>query len=535
MVSKRMQIAAGRRQNGPVAQPNPLPAPIGGWVTAQNLASSKDGTCTVLTNAYATTTGVRLRGGNILHATLPDVVESMMNYVGSTNQQLFAASDGNIYNVTSVADPNVTPAPVVTGQTSNYYARANFAATGAYFMYAVNGTDRAQLFDGSTWQAVGAATTPIAVTGAPTDDWSHVNVYRNRLYFVRKDNLIIDYLPVDSVGGAAQQLSLGGIFLKGGSISFTATWSSESGSSALNDYLVVVSTMGEAAIFQGSFPSGTDWSFVGVYDISRPMGINAWMKAGGDVVIATERGAVPVSAARYKDPAALALDAVSRPIEPNWSREAKARSTMPWELAKWDSRGLFYVVMPVTSPQNEPINFTGNLQTGAWSLYSGWGMRCQAIHNDQMYFGRNDGTIRIAEVTGYDLTEPYTAQVAYSWSHLGSPGYTKTVVQAKADFLTSYPFAVQISASTGYQVMWPSPPNIAIDNSPASVFDVGLWDVARWDEGAVAFPKSTRWVSVGQTGEIFAMQLQIPVGSVNTPDAELIMLNMTLERGGLVV
>jgi hypothetical protein len=536
MISKRMEVAIARKsRGGAVAQPKPMPAPTGGWVTAQNLAASKEGTCAVLTNAYATTTGIRVRGGNILYATLPGPVESMMNYVGAVSQQMFAASMGGIYPITTVANPSITPTPDITGQTSNYYSRANFATTGTYYMYAVNGTDEAQLFDGVDWQQVGAATTPIAVTGTDTSTWSHVNVYRNRLYFTRLNDLVIDYLPVDQVGGAASQLSLAGIFLKGGSVYFTATWSSESGSSALNDYLVVVSTMGEAAIFQGSFPSGPDWQYVGVYEISKPLGINGWMKAGGDIVIETERGAVPVSAARYKDPAALALDAVSRAIEPNWTKEVRERRTLPWEMAKWDSKGLFYIIMPVTSASNAPINFTGNLQTGAWSLYDGWGMRCHAIHNDQMYFGTNEGTVRVAEVSGYDLDKPYNAQIAYAWNHMGAPGNVKTIRQARADFITTYPFAVDISASTGYVINFPVAPNVEADNTPASVYDVGQWDLAVFDGGSANYPKSTRWQSVGTTGDIFAMQIQIPVGSVNTPDAELVIMHVTLEGGGLVV
>jgi len=533
MVSRRMQIAAGRRQSGPVARPVSMPAPTGGWVTAQNLAASKDGTCTVLTNAYATTTGIRVRGGNLKYATMSGPVESMMNYVGAVSQQMFAGAGGNIYPLTSVIDPDVIPTPSVTGQTSNYYARANFATTGGYYMYAVNGTDRAQLYDGTTWQAVDAASTPIAVSGATTEEWSHVNVYRNRLYFVRLNQLVIDYLPVDSVGGVAQQLSLSGIFLKGGSVLFTATWSSESGSSALNDYLVVVSTMGEAAIFQGSFPSGTDWQYVGVYEISKPMGVNAWMKAGGDIIIATERGAVPVSAARYKDPAALSLDAVSRSIEPNWTKEARVRSSLPWELLKWDSKGLFYVVMPTTSTANASMNFTGNLQTGAWSLYTGWAMRCGSIHNEQMYFGCDDGTVRTAEVGGYDMGMPYNVNIGFSWSHMGNPGFTKTIRQAKAEFLTAYPFSVQISASVGYFTSFPSPPPVLIDPANSSLWDVGEFDVAIWD--SIPATKSTRMQSIGATGDVFSLQIQIPVGTVNTPDAEIMILHATVEQGAFGV
>jgi len=519
-----------------VSRDKAIPAPIGGWVSAQNLAASAAGTCLVLDNMYPTTTGLRIRGGNRLHATVGSVpVQSLMGYVGGTVKSMFAAAGGSVYNITTVANPAIPPAPAFSGQTSNYYAHVNFATTGGYFMYAVNGTDLARLYNGTTWTAINGASVP-AITGATTSTFSHVNVYRNRIYFVEKNTLIVDYLPVDSIGGAAAQLNLAGIFRKGGAVLFTATWSSESGSSSLNDYFVVVSTEGEIAIFTGSYPGGADWSLVGTAEGPEPLGVNAWFKAGGDIAIETITGLITVSAIKLKDPGALAVDALSSAIEPDWRREASLRRTVPWEAVKWVEKGLLYVSVPSVSVSTAPLVYVKNLATGAWGgPYKGWDARCMLVHNRQLYFGANDGTIRIAEIGGRDGTMPYTGLIGFAWDHIGTPGYTKTVKQARADFITTQPFAVQISASVNYVSSFPSPPNATTDAIPTSLFDVGLWGEAIWDGGTALFPKSTRWVSIGTTGDIFSMQIQIPIGATETPSAELTILHLTYEQGALTV
>lgn len=533
MNAPRMALAS-RPQKRMVSVPKSIAAPIGGWVTAQNIAASQEGTCLVLDNWFPTTTGLRLRGGNVKIATLgEEPVESLIGYNGAAVER-FAASDGNIYNITIVADPEVPPAPVVTGQSSNYYSHVNFSTTGGDFLYAVNGTDLALLYDGTNWTPIDGASTP-AITGADTSSFTHVNVYRNRLYFVSSVENIVYYLPVDSIGGAASALSLSGIFRKGGRPYFTATWSSESGASSLNDYLVVVSTEGEAAIFQGSFPGGTDWSLVAVVEISPPLGINGWMKAGGDIVVATERGMVPISAARVKDPAALALDAVSRKIEPTWTKEAFARSALPWEIAKWDGKTAFYVNTPVTNATDNPITLVGNLQTGAWCRYTGWDTRCLLVSGGQMYFGSNDGTVRQAEASGYDDDMPYNCEVALAWDHLGLPAYYKSLRMTKAEFVTDILFNVRISASTDYTQSFPVAPNVLPDTNPSSLWDVGLWDVAVWDDGAIPITRSTRWLSIGRSGEVFSLQFQVAMGNNRAPNSELAILHLLYETGGIVV
>ena len=69
--------------------------------------------------------------------------------------------------------------------------------------------------------------------------------------FVKRDSLKAYYLPVASIGGAAQDVSLSGVFQRGGKLLLGATWSLDSGD-GMDDKCVFVSDRGEAAIYSGA-------------------------------------------------------------------------------------------------------------------------------------------------------------------------------------------------------------------------------------------------------------------------------------------
>lgn len=516
------------------------PAPVLGWVSAQNQSAARPGTALVLENFFPTATGIEVMGGSQTHATvsLTDPCESLMSYVGAT-RKLFAGCDGSIFNVTTVADPDVPPAADVTGQTSNYYSHINFATVAGTFMYACNDDDEPQLYDGSAWAQITAASVPIAITGVTggTAGLSQVSAYRNRLFFVQHGTMNVWALPVGQLGGAAIQISLAGVFKKGGSVLYCATWSLDSGD-GLDDKFVIVSSEGEVAVYQGSDPSDpNDWSIVGVYDCPPPMGKNGFMRAGGDLILLTEQGAIPVSQAVTKDRGALALSAVSRNIEPDWVSDARTRKSMPWEVVKWPAKGRAIFSVPVTGDDTTtpPWCFVVNLQTGAWCKRTGWNTRCLALHGDFAYFGTNDGRIVQMEITGADDGEIYYAKSAFAWDHMGAPGYEKTVASARAQFRLSTTITPQISVSKDYGVEFPTPPNVSSPGSSPGVWDVGLWDVAQWDVGSSPVAYDTRWVSIGDTGFVIAPQLQITLGSEQLPVAEFVVMTVLYESGEIML
>lgn len=508
----------------------PFVAPTKGWLSATNLAQVPPGYAYTLENWFPTSTGIRLRRGCQQQATMgSNAIKSLMTYIGGTTRKLFGASTGSISRLDNVASATAAPTADVTGQTSDYYSHLNFATAGGNYMTVVNGTDTAQLYDGTTWTAS-------TITGVTTSKLSHVWAYKNREFFVEKGTMRVWYLPINSITGAAASISLAGVFQKGGSVVLGATWSVNNGVT-IDDKIVFISSEGEYAIYQGADPAdAATWSLVGLYAGSPPLGTNqnGYMKAGADLLILTQAGIVPLTAIMNKDPAALSISAVTKAIAPDWIAESQARLGLPWEIIKWPSRSYALVNCPVTGSSTPAISFVVNLETGAWCKYTGWDTRCLALHNDYVYFGTNAGTIQQAEVTGADNGALIYHTYVGHMDHLGATGFTKTVKQARATFRTLSVFTPQLSISTDYVVSIPTAPSAA---SPASsaIWDAGTWDNVLWDVGSVYATYSTLWVSIGKTGYAHAPVLQVTSGSTSPPSAELVLYEVTVERGGLVV
>lgn len=531
-----------RAQIRQTAKPNPqkgppphktFQAPTRGWIANENLAASQPGGARILENWFCTSTSIRTRGGSLKYATISTgPVERAWTYKSGNVEQFFASDEENIFDITTVADPDVIPTADVTGQTSGYYSTAQFGTAGGDFLYAVNGTDDAQLYDGSTWTTVNSGSSP-AITGVSTAALSFVWSFANRLFFVEENTMNAWYLAVDSIGGTANSFSLAGLFQEGGSLLYGGKWSLDSGD-GLDDKCVFVSTTGEVAIFQGTNPgSAADWQKVGIYKITPPMGMNATMTAGGDFLMATEDAIVPISEAINKDAAALSLVSVTAAIEPEWKREVIARKTIPWEIIKWPTFNMMVVSLPVPDEGIEPYCFVANLETGAWQKYTGWNTRCLAHYADYGYFGTNTGTIHKMEVGGSDDGEPYVCTYVGLPDHIDAPGVTKTIKAARSIFLSSVPFNAKISASVNYQITLPTPPSSVTDYT-TDEWDSGLWDQALWDAGTTQ-TVSTRWVTIDKTGFSVSPQIQITCGVTPFPRTELIAYDVIYELGAVMV
>lgn len=374
------------------------------------------------------------------------------------------------------------------------------------------------------------AASSITIASADTTTFSAVWLYRNRLFFVVKDSLKAEYLPVDSVGGTAAEVSLAGVFQRGGSLLFGATWSLDSGS-GLDDKCVFVSTEGEIAIYEGADPStSTDWRLVGRYDSAKPLGVNASMQAGGDLVIATVEGIFPLSEIIRKDPAALSMSAVSRAIDPLWTYEA-GRATRPVELVKWSDRSLAVVTLPDANR-----TLVVHLQTGAWGVAKGWQAQCCETFVGKAYIGLSDGTIAAIDETGLDIAAPYTARYCHAFEDFGAANY-KTAQQIRCIFFAPGPFNLKVSAASNFATDFPSAPSDVGLSSNFLIWGSSNWDEALWWDESLAegtSTYSTNWNAVTGAGHVLAPQVQITSGSTVKPLIELLRIDMTLREGRFV-
>ena len=245
---------------------------------------------------------------------------------------------------------------------------------------------------------------------------------------------------------------------------------------------------------------------------------------------------VPISVAVNKEPAQLSLGSVSQAIEPTWAREAADRKTYPWEIAKWSSKNLALITLPTGSEDvTDHYCLVQNLETGAFARYTGWETRCSIVYQDQLYFGTSGGRVVQAEVGGDDDGEPYYPVCVYNWDALDALGYLKTVVQARATFVTASAIIPDLSVSADYFVDLPSKPNAPTVGNTPSLWDVGKWDEAVWDFGAQKTTFSTRWVSIGRSGYAIAPQWQMTCSGEVQPTAEFIEMTITYRMGEIVV
>lgn len=516
-----------------VSVPYSFMPPVRGLTLNETLASSEQGGARVLDNWFPTARGARVRGGSQKYATIgSDPVRRLFSYKSGSVEQFFAADDKNIFDITTPTDADTPPTPDVTGQSSGYYSTTQFGTSGGNFLYAVNGLDDALLYDGTTWSAMNASSTP-SFTGVDTNELSFVWSFANRLWFVQKNTMSAWYLPTNSIAGAAVEFPLSGVFQEGGVLLMGGKWSLDAGN-GLDDKCLFISSLGEVAVYQGTDPSSiSTWEKVGVYKITPVMGINGTMSSGGDFLVSTEDGIVPISQAVNKDAAALTLAAVTRAIEPEWKKRVSERKSLPWEILKWPANNMMVVSTPSSDASQGYTCLVANLQTGAWSTFSGWDIRCMALFASLGYFGNSSGTIHQMEVGGSDDGVPYVCAYVGMPDQMGSPGAVKIVHAARGTFTANIPFKPKLSASTNYRINLPNAPSSEA-SAGSSLWDVGTWDTSIWD-GGTEMIVTTKWCSIGRSGYSVSPQAQVTCSGSIKPLTEIIQFDVLYERGGVMV
>ena len=514
-----------------------IPAPTRGLILNENLSFMQPGAAVVLDNWKPTTTSLALRGGCIRQCVLPETtpVVSMFSYI-SNPQKLFAGNATNLYDVTAAS-----PTLIKSGQLSGNYCASQMAnQSGDYLMVVNDAGDYPLRYDGSAWTVLNAGqiTGPVGSTVVAGHNLTYVWKYRNRWFFIEGGSMNAYYLATNAIQGLLALIPLSGAATKGGHLLWGATWSIDAGD-GLDDKCVFCTDQGELLIFTGTDPSNAaNWRQEGRYITSIPLGMNSHQAVGGDILIATTEGIIPISASINKDSAQLELASITRAIKPAWRTEVAAKSSLPWTMSKWDEYGGLFVTTPGGTPGNQYC-YVVNVATGAWTRFTGWDAMCFGRIGARMFFGTQAGIIMEADKSGYDDGRPYVATMVGGWEMFSSQSATMTWRQARAAFLAGVrePFVPQLSATTDYLITVPSPPPAGLDPGPLDLWDEGLWDVALWDAVSLATPavRNTGWVSIGITGFSHAPILQVTVAQAVAPVVEFISLAAVYETAGVNV
>jgi hypothetical protein len=531
-----------------------IPAPNRGIIQSENEAFMTPGGATVQINWAPTMKGVKLRGGCERWCVLPETtpVISAFEYTsGSSIRKMYAGNATKLYDITTNA-----PSEIKSGQASGNYFNVQLANMGGDFMLVGNdaGDFLLRTSDGTTFFLL-SGVIGNAGDGVPNITYDPTKIppgvaqgrslvyawkYRNRLFFIQQSSMNAWYLPIDAVGGVLQPIPLSGAAQKGGKLLFGATWSIDAGD-GIDDKCVFVTDQGELLIFTGSNPGDSaNWRQEGRYQIGAPLGMNAHLLLGGDLLIATVDGIVPVSQAITKDSGALDLALITKNIKLLWRDEVaiSAKRAAPWTMERWDEYGGIFVTTPMGNTPSTKHCLVVNNATGAWCIYT-WDATCFVRMRADMFFGTQNGIIMQADRTGYDDGLPYVATLVGGWELFQSGAARTTWHQARAVFTSgaSEPFQPQLSATVDHVVKIPPPPAPGPDPGLADVWDQGLWDNALWDQPSLAKPamRNTMWVSIGKSGFAHAPIVQVQVAQQAKPNVELIALHTTQETGGVNV
>src|SRR5574343_392445 len=481
-----------------------LPAPTAGWYVGENLYAAPKLTAYQLDNFFPSQDYVRIRRGSLEYADgIGSEVRKLFTYQSGATQEMFASTDAAIFDVTG---GGTVGAAAVSGLANGNWQFVQMTTSGGVFLRGVNGEDTPLLYDGGAW-----ATTPaITGSGLTATSLNAVWVFKSRMYFAENNSLNAWYLPVDSIAGTATKFSRGGIFALGGNLIAGGSWTvpSESG---LYETCVFISDQGEVAMYDGSYPGGADWGLKGLYRIGKPLGRDCLAKAGGDLLIMTDDGIVPMSKVVSLDRIALANQAVTEPIQPEWRRAVTDRITLSgWSITIWPAESMGVVCLPQLDA-NDRTQFVANVRSGAWCRYTGWDALCFAVLGDHLYYGTSDGRVMQGETGGKDDGSLYTAKMIYSWQDFKAGANRKQVKAIRPVYRATFNVSPSVEVLSDYNTTTRPAPSASANTLTGAVWGTAVWGTSTWP--GTIFQRSDTWQSANGFGVVLAPGLQLSVAS----------------------
>lgn len=504
-----------------------LPAPVGGWNARDAVAAMPGTDALYLDNMFPQTSGVAARKGSALFATLPEStdalphnIRSLLSYTSATVKKLFAGCDDGIYEVTA-GGSSLT---VATAATNGEWIGVNLSTAGGHFLWICNGIDKARYFDGSAWTVLDGTSTP-AVTGLATTDISHVSLFKTRLMLTEKNSLSVWYFDVNSLAGDAVEYPMGALFKRGGYIVATATWTLDAGD-GIDDKFVVVTSEGEVAVFSGTNPANAaTWALSGVFSLARPVGKRPLVKAGGDLLLLTQAGVMPLSQAlplgRLDKAAAISdkIDKVFRDFLSGYS------DLYGWEATIFPEGTMLLVNVPL--PNRRSYQFVMNTTTKAWCRFTGWDAECFCYHGGELYFASSNLVYK-AWTGGTDSNKAIRLRAKTAFQHKGGRGRVKRVTACRLIFSADATVKGLLGLDTDY-----TDANFASSTTSfiqlLSTWDASLWEAATWSTDSRI---SADWRTVShKPGRAFALRFRAQLHGVTL---EWMTTDFLYEQGGLL-
>lgn len=483
-----------------------VPAPTGGLNARDALADMPETDAVIMDNFFPTPTSVNIRNGSKNWATgLPGWVETVAHYSSPTAKKLFAASVTAIYEVTTAG---AVGAAKVTGLTNARFQFVNMGTAGGHFLTMVNGADKLQGFDGTNWWKDGDGAHDI--TGFDTSTAIGINLFKNRLWMVQKNSMIVWYLGVQSIAGAANSIDFSSVFNLGGSLVAMANWTIDN-ISGIDDYAVFLTSEGEFAVYKGTDPtSSTTWALVGVFRIGRPIGNRPFIKIGSDVLLISADGVYPLSTALMSDRSDQ-KGSISNKIINLINNDVQTYSgNFGWQAALYPIGNKLIINVPQVE-NNTSYQYVMNTINQSWCRFTGWNAACWEFFSDAIYYGGN--TVVVQADTGTDDNgSNISTDVQQAYSYFKQHGAVKRFTMARPVFVAQGNVTAAIALNVDFNTKIPtSTPSFSGAAGPP--WNTSPWNTTSW--GSV-LGLIKRWQTVSGVGYAGALRMQLAVQGFTT-------------------
>lgn len=474
MRSARRAKATQRQQ---IAAVQSYPAPVSGWNAQDALAAMKPTDAIALENWFPKPSYVEMRGGYASHATGMTgngKTLAVYNALAGTSK-MFCLTASGTYDVSSAGAVGAS----VAARTNGKHQWVNFGDGTNNYLILCNGVDKPLYYNGTTWVAVDAASSP-ALTGLTTTSIIGVFVFKGRLIFIEKTSLSFWYLAAGAAGGALTKFDLSAQASSGGFLVAASNWTFDGGAGS-DDYAVFATSEGEIIIYKGTNPSSAaDWAKVGTYFIGQPLGRRCLTKIGGDLLVITENGAFPLSAALQSASVDYKL-ALSFKIEDAFTTAGRTYgATFGWEAIIYPAQSALIVNVPITE-DGKHHQYVMNTITKAWCKFLEWDAETFAVFNAELYFATGT-TVKKAWTGTSDAGADIVAYGKTAFSFLKSPGQLKQIkmfrpvlaISGTLSFLSDIDVDFQDSPITGVATY---------STISSTLWDAASWDVDLWSAG----------------------------------------------------
>ena len=506
-----------------VADSVSIPAPIGGWNARDSLANMDPRDAVYLTNWVTTPTSVNMRQGYSVFATgLPSEVESLLGYAGAATDKLFAASSNNIYDVTA---GGAVGAAVVTGTGNSRFQYINVSTAGGAFLMAVNGSSKLRGYNGTSWYVDGDGSHDI--TGLDTATVANISLFKNRVWFVQNSSLNVYYLAAGAISGAVTVFPLQGVAKLGGYVVAAATWTIDAGY-GLDDQLAFVTNKGEIIVYGGTDPANiSTFSLVGVWQLGAPIGRRCFQKYGGDLLLISQDGLLPMSSALQSD----RLDprvSLTNKIQYAISNAVTAYgSNFGWDITYFPKANLLFLNVPISTGAQQ--QYVMNTITQAWCDFTGWNAGCFTVWQDKLYFGTTQA-VGLGWNTQADNGANIVADGKQAFNYCGSPGRVKRWTMMRPYIITNGGTpGLQASINVDFD---DSNPYTAANLNPiptvGGIWGSSVWGTMIWGSSSVV---QKQWQGVTGEGYSVAPRLKAVTNGLT---AQWMATDLVFETGAIL-